>query len=158
MIPDKDVEEDSDEDSVVYDTCAECGSYDFFYDKVAWESSCRGCGVVGSYEVGWAEDYTRPKTYFKHNYFTNTILTNAMNKGFKVNRVEMVEMERRYKLCVGKFYETQSIHKRKYMISANFVLSKIALSMDKNVDKFVKLPKKCTLKRIENDWLAINPF
>jgi hypothetical protein len=114
--------------------------------------------LVGSYEIGYQEDYTRPKTYFKHNYFTNTILTDAMNKGFKISRFEMIEMERRYKLCVNRFYETQDVHKRKYMINASFVLSKIAESLGKDVNGFIKLPKKCTLKRLEKDWKLINPF
>lgn len=150
---------EKEEEEEDYDKCVECGSYDFFYDSCTWESTCRGCGLVGSYEIGYQEDYTRPKTYFKHNYFTNTILMNAMNKGFKITRFEMVEMERRYKLCVKRFYETQEVHKRKYMINASFVLSKIGESMDKkNIVDFIKLPKKCTLKRLEKDWILINPF
>lgn len=81
-----------------------------------------------------------------------------MNKGFKINRIEMNEMERRFKLCVGKFYDTVDVHKRKYMISASFVLLKIAESMDKDVSNFIKLPKKNTLTKLEHDWIVINPF
>ena len=81
-----------------------------------------------------------------------------MEKGFKISRFEMVEMERRYKMCVYKFNGTKQIHKRKYFINANFVMDKIATSLGKDVSKFIKLPKKTTLKRLEEDWIHINPF
>jgi len=102
--------------------------------------------------------YVKQKTYFKHNYFTNTILSGAMTKGFRITRMDMVELERLYKLCVNKFYETKAEHKRKYFISAKFVLNKICATMGKDVSPFIKLPKKDTLAKLERDWLIINPF
>jgi len=140
------------------DRCHHCGSLDFYYDSVEWHSSCRNCGVVASYEVACHIDYCKPKTYFKHNYFTNSILSGAMTKGFKVTRHEMVEMERLYKLCVNAFNRTKDQHKRKYFINANFVLNKISKTMGKDAERFIKLPKKNTLERLEKDWLIINPF
>jgi len=138
--------------------CLACGCVDFFYDVCTWEATCRNCGIVTSYEICTHIDYFRPKTYFKHNYFTNTILKNAMERGFKISRFDMVEMERRYKLCVNKFNATKSIHKRKYFINSNFVLGKISESLGKDVTMYIKLPKNTTLKRLEEDWVHINPF
>lgn len=148
-----------DDDNLDYgDRCVACQGLDFFHDVCTWEATCRSCGLVTSYEIGSTIDYFKPKTYFKHNYFTNTILKNAMESGFRISRFDMVEMERRYKLCVNKFNATKDIHKRKYFISSNFVLTKIAESMGKDVSKHLKLPKKTTLKRLEEDWICINPF
>lgn len=141
-----------------FDCCADCGCDDFRYDAQAYHSSCTNCGLVASFEVGYVEFEARRKTYYKHNYFTNTILTNAMNKGFKINRAEMVEMERLFKLCVGKFYETQEVHKRKYMISTSFTLMKIAEFMGKDVKPFITLPKRGTLSKLETLWTLINPL
>lgn len=150
--------EENDETNPAEDACFECGSTLFHYDCVEYHASCKGCGLVLPFDIGFEEIYVKPKTYFKENYFTNTILTNAMNKGFKINRHEMVEYERRYKLCVKSFYKTQDIHKRKYMMSASFVLLKIAESMNRDVSKFIKIPKKNTLRRLEKDWKIVNPF
>ena len=153
-------EVDGDEcsDSCGADLCSECHYDDFFYDPIAYEATCRNCGLVTSFEVGTYVDYVKPKTYFKHNYFTNTILTEAMTRGFKITRHDMVEMERLYKLCVTKFNGTKSVHKRKYFINSNFVLNKIATHMGKDATKFVKLPKPNTVKKLEKDWVTINPF
>jgi hypothetical protein len=140
------------------DVCAECSFDDFFYDPITYEATCRNCGLVTSFDVGTFVDYVKPKTYFKHNYFTNTILTEAMTRGFKITRRDMVEMERLYKLCVTRFNQTKDVHKRKYFINSNFVLDKIASYMGKDASKFVKLPKANTLKKLEKDWIAINPF
>lgn len=140
------------------DRCLHCGCADFYYDNIEWHSTCANCGIVDSYEVSTRIDYFKAKTYFKHNYFTNSILSGAMSRGFKINRHEMVEMERLYKLCVNSFNRTKDQHKRKYFINANFVLSKIAFSMGKDASPFIKLPKKNTLERLEKDWLIINPF
>lgn len=147
---------DADYDEDCRESCEHCRSTDFFYDVCTWEATCRNCGIVTSYEICTYIDYVRPKTYFKHNYFTNTILKNAMEKGLKISRFDMVEMERLYKLCVWKFNNTKAIHKRKYFINSNFVLDKICKSMDKDVSNFIKLPKKATLKRLEEDWVHIN--
>ena len=141
-----------------HDSCTHCGSNDFSYDCVSWESCCRRCGVVSSYEVDFLIDYTRPSTYFKHNYFTNTILTNAMHKGFKISRFQMVEMERRFKLCVDKFNRSKDVHKRKYMLNSNFVLWKISLSLELHVLPFLKMPKKNTQAKLETLWPLVNPF
>jgi len=141
-----------------HDVCSGCGGDDFFYDSVNYHSSCRNCGLVGSYEIDVVEDYRRPSTYHKHNYFTNTVLSNAMNAGFKITRSQMVEMERRFKLCVDRFYATYEIHKRKYMLNAKFVLWKISESMGEDVSMFIKMPKKNTLKKLESLWIHIDPF
>lgn len=138
--------------------CIDCGSVNFHYDPRVWESSCRNCGLVAPYEVDTVFTYVKPKTYFKHNYFTNTILTNAMTKGFRISRPEMEEIERRYKMCVKKFYETKETHERKYMLNANFCLGKIAHTLGKDVTPFIKIPKKDTLLKLEKDWLVVNPF
>lgn len=150
--------EDEDEDPCDLDMCVECHSADFFYDPIMYEATCRNCGLVTSFDVGTYVDYVKPKTYFKHNYFMNTILTNAMTRGFKITRHDMREMERLYKLCVSKFNATKNVHKRKYFINSNFVLNKISQHMGKDVSKFVKLPKSNTLKKLEKDWVVINPF
>ena len=150
------IEDDS--ESCDLDVCAECRCDDFFYDPIMYEATCRSCGLVTSFEVGTYIDYVKPKTYFKHNYFTNTILTEAMTRGFKISRHDMIEMERLYKLCVSKFNATKEVHKRKYFINSNFVLNKIAIHMGKDASKFVKLPKANTLKKLEKDWIVINPF
>jgi hypothetical protein len=81
-----------------------------------------------------------------------------MNKGFKITRDKMVEMERRFRLCVDRFYATYEKHNRKYMLNANFVLWKISLSMGEDVTPYLKLPKKNTLKKLESLWEYINPF
>lgn len=146
-----DVSGEADED-LYYDVCRECGGRDFFYDSSTWEATCRECGVVNSYDVGFTENYVRPKTYYKHNYFSNKILTDAMNKGYRIDRFEMREYERLFKMCVSKFYDTQDKHKRKYMINANFVLWKISLHKGKDVRDYIKIPNKNTLKRLEKDW------
>lgn len=147
-----------DHDGLEHDCCSVCGGNDFVYDSINWHSSCRNCGVVGSYEVDVYESYVRPSTYQKHNYFTNTVLSNAMNKGFKITREKMDEMERRFRMCVDRFYATYDKHKRKYMLNANFVLWKISASMNEDVTPYLKLPKKNTLKKLENLWEYINPF
>lgn len=142
-----------------YDRCIHCGSNDFYHDSVEWHSTCARCGIVASYDVGSSYvDYVKPKTYFKHNYFTNSILSSAMCRGFKITRVEMVEMERLYKLCVNSFNATKDKHKRKYFLNSNFVLNKIALHLGKDVSEYIKLPKKNTVERLEKDWLIVNPF
>lgn len=147
-----------DHDAADLDVCAHCGCDSFAYDCVNWHSSCTNCGMVASYDVDTVEDYIRPPTYQKHNYFTNTILTNAMTAGFKITRHKMVEMERRFKLCVDRFYATYEQHKRKYMLNANFVLWKISLTMDEDVLPYLRLPKKNTLKKLEEIWKYVNPF
>jgi len=140
------------------DFCGVCGAFDFAYDSVNWHSTCRVCGTVGSYDMDTYVDYVRPSTYHKHNYFTNTVLANAMNRGFKISRQDMFEMERRFRLCVERFYATYETHKRKYMLNANFVLWKISLSMGEDVVPYLKLPKKNTLKKLESLWEYIKPF
>lgn len=152
------INEMEDETCDAGDTCTQCGYADFFYDACTWEATCTNCGVVTSFEVGCEETYHKPKTYYKHNYFTNKILSDAMNAGFKIDRFEMVEYERLYRKCVRKFYDTQSIHKRKYMINANFTLWMIARFNGKNVKPYIKMPKKGTLKRLEKDWFCICPW
>lgn len=140
------------------DSCKACGADNFAYDSVNYESACRQCGLVASYEMCHVYDYVRPSTYFKHNYFTNTILSNAMNRGFKISRVQMVEMERRFKLCVHKFNNSYDLHKRKYMLNANFVLWKIAQSMNEDAGPYLRMPKKNTLAKLETLWVHVNPF
>lgn len=153
---------DSDEDTLYpddeLDRCMHCGSCDFYHDNVEWHSTCTNCGIIDSYDVGSRIEYFKPKTYFRHNYFTNSILSGAMQKGFRVTRNEMLEMERMYKLCVNNFNLKKDVHKRKYFINASFVLNKIAKHLGKDVEPFIKLPKKNTLERLERDWKIINPF
>ena len=147
------------EDNDLLERCIECLSTDLYFDRIEWETSCMNCGLVSEYE-GWGEVpiYVKPKTYFKHNYFSNSILPKAMEKGFKVTRSEMVEMERLYKICVQRFYETQDIHKRKYMINSTFTFVKICEKMGKDVKEYVSLPKKETVLKLEKDWLVMNVF
>jgi len=146
-------------DEELQDRCFECGSLDLRFDKIEWESCCMNCGLVGVYER-WdiMDTYFKPKTYFKHNYFTNSILPKAMEKGFKVGRMDMFEMERLYKECVSRFYATQSIHKRKYMLNSTFTFVKICEKLGKDVRPFVSLPKKDTVLKLEKDWLILNVF
>jgi hypothetical protein len=140
--------------------CRECGHIDRRYDPCAWESCCANCGLVDSYEYAEDINYTfiKPKTYYKHNYFVGSILKNVMENGFKPSRHEMYEMERLYKICVQKYYETQHIHKRKYMINTMFTLSKICERMRIDVSPFIKLPKKDTIVKLEKDWKIMNAF
>lgn len=146
-------------DEEMKDRCFECGGDNILFDHSAWESCCGDCGIVGAFERWDVMDtYIRPKTYFKHNYFSNTILPKAMEKGFKVDRETMFEMERLYKVCVQRFYETQSIHKRKYMINSTFTFVKICEHMNKNIIPFVTLPKKETVLKLERDWKIMNVF
>jgi hypothetical protein len=144
-------------DDEMMDRCFECGSPNIVFDCAAYESCCMNCGLVGPYERWESMDtYIKPKTYFKHNYFSNSILPKAMEKGFKASRMDMFEMERLYKECVKRFYETQQFHKRKYMINSTFTLMKICEHMNKDVSPFVSLPKKDTLLKLEkvvNKWI-----
>lgn len=146
-------------DDEMYDVCVECGYSDKAYDACAWESACVNCGLVGEFER-WEElaVYRKAPTYHKHNYFVNSILSKAMEDGFKVSRHEMFEMERLYKVCVKRFYETQSIHKRKYMLSSTFTFVKICEKMGKDVSMYTKLPQKQTLRSLEKDWKVLNVF
>ncbi len=146
------------EDEDRYDTCRGCGSYDFFYDVVAYEASCRQCGLVNSFETDYVIDYRKPKTYFKHNYFSHSILMGAMKVGFKISRQDMTEFERMYKVVVDRFYELEPYHKRKNMISAKFVLWKLAPLLGYDVSPYIKLPKKQTLAKLERMWNVLNPF
>ena len=140
------------EEEINYDACRVCGESDFFYDSISWEATCRSCGVVTNYDVGYTEEYRKAKTYYKHNYFTNKILMDAMVAGYKIDRSEMREYERLFRKCVTSFYNTQDKHKRKDMLNANFVLWKIGLYKGKDVIDYVKIPNKNTLKRLEKDW------
>ena len=146
------------EEETCYDSCFSCGAQNFFYDSVMWEATCRECGVVNSFEVGCVESYVKPKTYFKHNYFTSKIISDAMTSGFKIDRMDMREYERLFRKCVQRFYETQEIHKRKYMINANFTLWKISLYKGQDAREYVKMPKKGTLRRLEEHWEIICPW
>lgn len=146
-------------DEELQERCFECGSLDLNFDKTSWECCCMNCGLVGPYERWDVMDtYIKPKTYYKHNYFVNSILPKAMENGFKVCRMEMFEMERLYKECVRRFYETQPIHKRKYMINSTFTFVKICEKMGKNVSPYVTLPKKDTVSKLERDWLIMDVF
>jgi len=147
-------------DDEMEDSCFECGCRERYYDPAHWESCCKGCGLVGTFEndTEVPDLYVKPKTYFKHNYFSGSILPDAMTNGFRISRVEMGSMERLYKECVNKFYRTQPIHKRKYFLSSKFVLMKICDKLGKDVRPYIKLPKKETLSKLEKDWEIINPF
>jgi len=155
MFEDEELPNDEEMDS----RCLECGSCEIVFDPREYQSCCANCGVVGAYERWDVMDtYIKPKTYFKHNYFTNSILPKAMVKGFKVGRETMFEMERLYKECVRRFYETKEIHKRKYMINSTFTFVKICEFMNMDVRPFVALPKKDTVLKLERDWLVMKPF
>lgn len=149
-------------DDEMEDVCIHCGCRDRYYDATQWESACANCGIVGIFEneTEVPDLYLKPKTYFKHEYFSNTILRNAMERGYKLSRDDMKEYVRLYILVVAKFYSTQKekLHRRKYFISSNFVLMKIGDMKGKDVRKHIDLPKQETLLKLELLWKIINPF
>lgn len=146
-------------DEEMMNRCFECKSPNIIFDPASYESCCADCGLVGPYER-WEsmETYVKPKTYFKHNYFSNSIIPKAMERGFKASRFEMFEMERLFKECVKRFYETQNVHKRKYMINTTFTLVKICEFMGLDVENYVDLPKKETVAKLEKVWEMMKVF
>lgn len=141
--------------------CKHCGSNDIRYDIQQHESACGECGIVGMYDTDEPDRYYKPKTYFKSNYFMTGVIHKIMNKGLRLTYMEREEMVRLFNVCVGAFYKTKELHKRKNMISTTFTFLKIAVHMgkdEKEVMKYLKMPKSETLARLEKHWQIMNPF
>ena len=150
-----DVEDDEDEE-----VCHICGRQDFSFDRQAWDRICRNCGVVSLFDLSMREDLTTKfRTYFKSNYFSNTIVPRAMTAGLKMTWNQRHTLLHRFKLCETGFNLSKKKHERKYFPNYNFVLIKICQSIGiENSEKYIKLPKlNCTLIRVKKDWLSIIP-
>ena len=140
-----------------WEACGECGSTSFEANERDWERVCTNCGVTSAYELF---NYVAvPKAYYyKHqNYFQNTILKNAINKGAPILNIqdELINM---FQKSLDNFFRKQSMVGRTNYPSYNYALYQLCLVKGINILPYISLPKmKKTMLAVKQDWIEIDP-
>lgn len=153
---------DDDDDGVdpYFKMCHVCKGNDFYFDRVEWERVCRDCATVGCMEFSTEITRASTKTYLRSSYFMNGVISKLLLNGLKLNGWELLHVEVHFKLCLRKFDQTRSRHKRRNFMNFNFVMDKICKHLGHDTHGSIKMPKlKSTLERLNYDWdHYVNPY